>query len=295
MSEKRIALIGLDTSHTVEFTKLIQDEKNGHKIIDGMRATKAFRFPSAFQPEEGQDQRQADLEALGVTMAQSLEDATTDVDAIFLEINDPALHLEYFEKVAGCGLPVFIDKPLAANLEEGRKIIEIARANNTPAWSSSSLRFLPSLIKARKEIPNPLVANTFGALGKAAAGSDLIWYGVHAVEMLIAGLGTGVESVQAIKDSRGIILIVDYKDEKRGIVECLHGLYRYGGRIQSEDKMEFFASGEESVYVALMAALHDFVHNKNIPVPLTEALEVLAVLEAGEKSLSSGKAEKIEM
>jgi predicted dehydrogenase len=295
MTDKKIAMIGLDTSHTVEFTKLIQDTESGHKIIDGMRVTKALRFPSAFQPEEGQDQRQTDLENLGVTMAPSIDEVVKDVDAVFLEINDPALHLEYFEAVADRGLPVFIDKPLAANTNEGKKIQELATKNNIPVWSSSSLRFIPELIKARETITKPLVGHTFGALGAAAAGSDLVWYGVHAVEMLVAGLGTGVESVTATEDSRGIILIVNYKDERRGIVECLRGLYKYGGRIQSEQEIAYFDSGIGSPYNALMNALHDFVCNSKLPVPLSEAQEVLAILEAGEKSLTSKKTEKISM
>ena len=95
MKEKKIAIIGLDTSHTVEFTKLIQGTGTDNKIADGMHVSKAFRFPSAFQTEEGQDERQAILEDLGVTIMLSLEQTVEGVDAIFLEINDPVLHLQY--------------------------------------------------------------------------------------------------------------------------------------------------------------------------------------------------------
>lgn len=294
MSDKKIAMIGLDTSHTVEFTKLIQSTEPDKKIIDGMRVINAFRFPSAFQAEEGQDERQAMLEELGVTIMPSIEATVEGVDAIFLEINDPALHLQYFEKVAGFGLPVFIDKPLAANVTEGLRIQELTEKNNIPVWSASSLRFIPMLVEAQKTVINPIAGHTFGALGKAAAGSDLVWYGVHAVEMLIAGLGTGATSVQAIDDARGITLIIQYADGRRGIVECLRGLYKYGGRLQSEKEMAFFDSGTGSPYLALMTALHEFV-NGTIPVPLSEAHEILAILEAGERSLASGKTELINL
>ncbi len=290
MTDKKIAMIGLDTSHTVAFTKLIQGPE---KITDGMSVTKAFRFPSAFQTEEGQDQRQSDLENLGVTMASSITEAITDVDAIFLEINDPALHLKYFEAVVEAGLPIFIDKPLAANNDEGIKIQELSTQKNIPVWSASSLRFIPELIKAHEIVTTPLVGHTFGGLGKADAGSDLIWYGVHAVEMLIAGLGSGAESVKATEDARGIVLIVNYKDGRRGIVECLRGLYKYGGRIQSEENIAYFDSGVGSPYNALMSSLHDFVCTGKIPVPLSDAQEILAILVAGEKSLTSGKSELI--
>ena len=286
MQDNSIALIGLDTSHTVEFTKLMQHPE--HKIVDGMRATKALRFPSAFQSEEGQDKRQAELEAMGVAMARTIDDAVEGVDAIFLEINDPALHLDYFKKVVGFGHPVFIDKPLAATTEEGRQMAALAAEAGTPIWSSSSLRFIPALAEAKKKIPSPAIVQTFGALGKAAAGSSLVWYGVHAVEMLVASLGTGAQAVRALEDKHGVRLLVEYPDDRSGLVECLRGLYKYGGRLQSEEAVAFFDSGVGSPYAALMGALRDFVIDGAVPVPFAEAQEVLGILEACEQSLLSG-------
>ncbi len=288
--DKMVAMIGLDTSHTVEFTKLMQHPE--HKVVDGMRVAKALRFPSVFQSEEGQDSRQAELEAMGVTMAATIEDAVDGVDAIFLEINDPALHLPYFEKIVGLGKPVFIDKPLAASVAEGRRIQKLAEAAGTPTWSSSSLRFIPSLVEAKQKITVPFTAHTFGALGTAAVGSDLVWYGVHAVEMLVASLGVGACGVRALKDKHGVTLLVEYPDDRRGLVECLRGLYKYGGRLQSKEDLAFFDSSTGSPYSSLMGALRDFVIDSLIPVPLAEALEVMVILEAGEQAVTSGNVVK---
>lgn len=286
MSEKKIAMIGLDTSHTVVFTKLLQDPEV--RVVDGMRVVKALRFPSAFQSEEGQDGRQADLERLGVTMAASVEEVVEGVDAVFLEINDPALHLGYYEQIASLGLPVFIDKPLAAKVAEGTRIAELAEKHEAPTWSASSLRFIPPLLAARAEIESPKVVHTFGALGKAAAGSDLVWYGVHTVEMLVSAIGTGAQSVRAMQDDSAIVLSVSYPDERRGLVECRRGSFAYGGRLQGEDNIVHFDSLGQSPYAALMKALRGFVVEGEIPVPLAEAQEVLRILEAGEQALASG-------
>ncbi len=294
MSEKKIAMIGLDTSHSVKFTELMQGPDPAQRCIEGLRVTTALRFPSAFQAESGQDERQAALEAMGVAMATTVEDAVEGNDAIFLEINDPALHLDYFEKVAPFGLPVFIDKPLAANSREGNRIRDIAEKHGLAVWSASSLRFVPSLRQACETVASPRIGQTFGALGQAAAGSDLIWYGVHAVEMLTTALGMGAQSVQAIQDSRGIILAVRYEDDRYGLVECLRGLGRYGGRLQSRDDVAFFDSGKGSPYPGLLKALCDFVQHGTIPVPLAEAQEILGILEAGERSLASGRKEPLE-
>lgn len=226
-------------------------------------------------------------------MMPDVDSALKGMDAIFLEINDPSLHLRYFEKIVGSGLPIFIDKPLAGNVSDARRIVELAEKHEVRAWSASSLRFLPQLIRAKKNISAPVISHTFGALGKAAAGSDLVWYGVHAVEMLVATLGPGAQSVQAIESELGIVMTLEYADGRSGIVECLRGSYHYGGRLQAKSEIEMYTNEKQSPYPGLIDALRDFVVEGEIPVPLSEALEIVAILEAGVRSISSGHREAI--
>lgn len=292
-SVKKIAVIGLDTSHTAVFTKLIQGAAPDGGQVKGMRVVKAMRFPSAFQAEEGQDKRQAEFETLGVEMMPDVESVLKDVDAVFIEINDPALHVHYFEKIVHSGLPVFIDKPLAGNVNDARRIVELAEKHDIKVWSASSLRFLPQLISAKKRIPAPDASHTFGALGKAAAGSDLIWYGVHAVEMLTATLGTGAQSVQAMESDAGVVMTIAYADGRSGLVECLRGCYHYGGRLQAKGEIVMYTNEKQSPYPGLISALQDFVVKGNIPVPLSEAFEIVAILEAADRSLTSRQREYV--
>ena len=114
----KVAIIGLDTSHAVEFPKLMQDpavpEQNQvHDLV----ATRCLRFETPFQNKEGLDKRQAYLESIGVMVTEDFDTAVADCDAIMIEINDPAKHLEYFEKCAGLGKPIFLDKPFADTLD----------------------------------------------------------------------------------------------------------------------------------------------------------------------------------
>lgn len=292
--EKRIGIIGLDTSHTVAFTKVMQGDGPAEQRLEGLRVVKALRFPSPFQDEDGQDGRQADLEALGVRMVTSVAELAEDVDAIFLEINDPALHLPYFEQVAGLGLPIFVDKPWAANLEEGRKMAEIAAANQTDVWSSSSLRFVSRLTAAREAMETPTVfCNVFGALGKAAAGSDVVWYGVHVTEMLVAAMGIGARTVTAVEGDAGVVAVVEYDDNRRAVAEYNRGSYTYGGRMQAGSALHFFDSAGEVLYRNLLVRIKDWLDTGVVPVPLEETLEVQAIMDKVEASLASGKAEKL--
>ena len=125
----KTAVVGMDTSHAVEFPKFIQDPAlPAENQVKGMQVTRALRFETPFQNRDGLDKRQAYLESIGVTVTEDFDEAVADCDAIFIEINDPALHLEYFKKCAVLGKPIFLDKPFAATLDETLEILKIAKA-----------------------------------------------------------------------------------------------------------------------------------------------------------------------
>lgn len=290
--ELKIGIIGLDTSHTVAFTKLIQGKDTpAEQKVEGLRVVNAMRFPSPFQNEEGQNQRQADMEALGVTLQKTVSDLARGVDAIFLEINDPALHLDFFRQVAGLGLPVFIDKPLAANLSDAQQILALAAANRTNTWSSSSLRYVRRLVAAKRQITvPPTFCNVFGALGKAAAGSDVVWYGCHVTEMLVTAMGVGAQTVTAVEDPAGVVAVVSYPNNRRAIAEYSRGSYKYGGRIQAGNDVLYFDNTGDVLYYNLLVEIKRWLDTGVVPVPLSESLEVQAIMEAVENSLARKEA-----
>lgn len=289
----KLACIGLDTSHAVKFTELIQGPA---KKVDSLQVVSCMRFPSAFQSEADQDKRQEIVEKLGVKVTRSFEEAVKGVDGILVEINDPALHLEYFKMAAATGLPVFLDKPMSDTIENGRAIYDIAKKNNIRVWSSSSLRFTPEIRECAAAVKNPGLVNVFGPLGKAAAGSSLVWYGIHTFEMLMTLMGPGAQSVTARKDGKGVVTIVDYKDGRRGVAECNEGLFQYGGRAQSTEAAKSYlvdSSTAEILYSNLITAIADFFTKGAMPVPFEDTFEIQAMLNAAEKSVETGKTEKV--
>lgn len=290
----KLACIGLDTSHAVKFTELIQGPA---KKVDSLQVVSCMRFPSAFQSEADQDKRQEVVEKLGVKVTTSFAEAVKGVDGILVEINDPALHLEYFKMAAATGLPVFLDKPMADTVENGRAIYEIAKKNNIRVWSSSSLRFTPEIRECCEAVKNPVLANVFGPLGKAAAGSSLIWYGIHTFEMLMTIMGSGAQSVTSRKDAKGVVSIIEYKDGRRGVAECNEGCFQYGGRAQNAEAAKSYhvnGATAEILYSNLITAIADFFTKGATPVSFEDTFEIQAMLDAAEKSVASGKTEKVE-
>ncbi|MDI6828105.1 MAG: Gfo/Idh/MocA family oxidoreductase [Armatimonadota bacterium] len=294
IKELRVALIGLDTSHTIEFARRMQapDCAPEQRVV-GMRAVSCLRFETPFQDEEGLNKRQEQLEQWGVKVTTNFEEAVADCDAIMLEINDPAYHLEYFTKCADLGKPIFLDKPLADTIESGRKIYQIAKEKNVRVFSSSSLRFVPQLIEACMAIPEPKYVTVYGPLGKAPAGSSIVWYGVHAFEMLERAMGRGAVAVTSRRDGAGVVAIVDYPEGVRGVVELNEGSWIYGGCLRTKDKAVPYTVNMARAYSDQLELIGKFFRGSDAPVEMEDTLEVMAMLDAAERSVQSGKTEAV--
>jgi predicted dehydrogenase len=295
MAPIKVAIIGLDTSHSIQFSKLMNAADCPQELkVPGMQAISCMRFETPFQDKKGLDERQAQHEGWGVKVTEDLDEALAGCDAVMLEINDPAYHLEYFAKVAALGKPVFLDKPLAGNLADGRAIIELARQHGTRVWSGSSLPFADAIRDALAQVPDVKIGHSFGALGTAPAGDSLIWYGVHSFEMLQKVMGAGAREVTAVESEVGVVSVVEYEGERRGVVESIRGSWTYGGRVQSAKQMVQFLVDGKYNYRNLLREVKAFFEGGPAPVSLETSFEGLAMMVAARDSIDSGKAVSVE-
>lgn len=292
--EIRISIVGLDTSHSIEFPKRMQaPDCPKEQRVEGMRAVSCLRFTTRFQSEEGMDNYQQQLEKWGVKVTTDFDEATANCDAIMIHINDPAYHLEYFSKCAGLGKPIFLDKPMADTVENGKAISDLATSGKVRLMSASSLRFVAELNQAAEEMSQPLFVSTYGALGKAPAGSSVVWYGVHSFEMLQRATGRGAESVHSLADRAGVVAIIGYSDERRGLVELTEGGSSYSGCLRDHNKAISYVVDMKMAYTCQLREIRRFFCGEDLSLQIEDTLEVMAMLDAAEASLQSGKPEPI--
>ncbi|MBI3987197.1 MAG: Gfo/Idh/MocA family oxidoreductase [Lentisphaerae bacterium] len=290
----KIAIIGLDTSHSIAFPRLMQapDCPEAERVPD-LKAVTCLRFETPFQNKEGLDKRQAELETWGVKVTENFDEAISDCDAIMMEINDGAYHLEYFKKVAALGKPVFLDKPLAGSLADGRAILKLMKKHNTRVWSGSSLPFCENFEKTVASFSEIQRGHAYGALGNAPAGDSLIWYGVHTFEMLQSIMGPNPLFVRAVETKSAITTVVEYDNGREGIVETIRGSWFYGGRIQGmaqgQPKMEPFTCDATFAYRDILREIKAFFLGGPAPVGMETTFEGLAMMTAARKSIETGK------
>ncbi|OGF46997.1 MAG: hypothetical protein A2452_01340 [Candidatus Firestonebacteria bacterium RIFOXYC2_FULL_39_67] len=294
-NEIKIAVIGLDTSHSIEFTKRMQaPDCPADMKVDGLRVMTCLAFVTPFQNEEGINTRIKQLEAWGVKITSTLEETVKGADAVMIEIDDPSLHLEYFKKCSELGLPIYLDKPMADTYVNAKIIYDISKKNNIKICSMSSLRFPPALNEAINKVPKPDFSYFFGPLGIPPAGSSIVWYGVHTFEMLVRAMGRGALSVHTKKHSNGVVIVVEYPDKKVAIADLIERCFQYGGTLRDKGgSIAPFVVDKKIIYTDLVRELFGFLKGGPVPVPFEDTLEVMALLDTAEKSLQSGKTEKV--
>ncbi|NLE28311.1 MAG: Gfo/Idh/MocA family oxidoreductase [Phycisphaerae bacterium] len=289
-----VAIIGLDTSHSIEFSRRMQGgDCPADQKVSGLRAVSCLRFPTPFQDEKGQDERQRQLEAWNVKVTTRFEEAVADCDAIMIEINDPAYHLEYFSRCVDLGKLIFLDKPMADTIANGKKIYDLIKSKNLKVFSSSSLRFVPQLVKACEEVPSPVYASIFGPLGGAPAGSGIVWYGVHTFEMLQRAMGRGAKSLFAYENADGVTAIVKYPGNRSAVAELRNDGWVYGGVLRMVETGTSYFVDMGRAYSDLLVEIEKFFRTGKSPVEIEDTLEVMAMLDATQKSVHSGKEETI--
>lgn len=287
MEYKKIGIIGLDTSHSEMFTK---DINEGSLNDRGYRVVAAYPhgskdIPSALGMKPGIIDA---VQKMGVEIVDSIDALLKTVDFILLESNDGRVHLEQAEKVIKAGKPLFVDKPMAENLEKVNAIFELAKIHNVPVFSSSSLRYdkLVREVVAGK-IGNVLGADVYTPAEIEPNHIDLAWYMIHGVEMLFSVMGTGCKEVFRVFHEDYEQVIGVWEDGRIGSVR---GIRRGAANIAG------IAFGETGIsplgpfagYGPLVSEILTFFDTGIVPVSAEETIEIFKFMEAAQISRKSG-------
>ena len=287
----RIGMIGLDTSHVTAFTKFINDpsKNSGCKVVAGYPGGSPD-IPSSANRVKGFTEQLRDK--FGVEIVDSIEELCQKVDGVLLESVDGRPHLEQVRPVIAARKPVFIDKPMAGNLADVIEIFRLAKENNVPCWSSSSLRYSPSIVELKKNntAGQVLGCDTFGPCSLEEHHPDLYWYGVHAVEMLFTIMGPGCKSVRRVQTDNYEHVVGIWEGGRIGTFRGLkRGKKTY--RFTVYGTKDLVQGGKFGGYGPLVDEIVKFFKTGNVPVPPEETIEIFAFMSAADESKAKDGAE----
>ena len=294
-AETKVGIIGLDTSHAIHFTRIMNVDKDPGTA--GFRMAAAYQWGSRdiISSTNRYPKYIAQVKEMGVEIVPSIDDLIAKVDVVCLETNDGREHLWQAEKVFAAGKPVFIDKPLAHNLADALKIYELGRKYGAKYFSASSLRF--------SNVAKDVRAGKYGKIRGVAQISPsplevqgthnfYTWYGIHGFEPLVAMMGVGVEKVSCFRNDAGDVVNAVWKDGRMGELRLLRKGGVYGGYILPErpkDKKNPLVMFDGAPgYVPLLEEVVKFFKTGTPPFPPEETLEIMAFMEAAEMSAKKG-------
>lgn len=287
-ADLRLGIVGTDTSHAVEFTKLLNDPAlPGH--VSGARVVAAYRggSPDIAASRDRIERFSDELSTTWhVTFVKRIGDLCPLVDGILLESVDGRAHLSQFREALTCRKPVFIDKPLAATLVDALEIGKIATSAKVPWFSSSSLRYgtiqsmrAPDITGAFVWGPGPVEEHHQ---------LDLSWYGIHTVEMLFTLMGTDVEEVTRITSPQADVLTGVWKNGRIGTLRVSRPDSTYGavvyharGRVTANENIQVD-------YRPLLEEIVQFMRTGIPPVPNEETIEIFQFMDAAQQSRDRG-------
>jgi predicted dehydrogenase len=287
----RVGIIGLDTSHSIAFTKALNNPAAGPEF-GGFKVVAAYPFGS--KEIKSSFDRIApytlEMKNLGVEITDSIADLLKKVDFILLETNDGRMHLEQALEVIKSGKRFFIDKPIAASLKDAAAIFTAAKKANVSVFSSSSLRYTSGAQSlAAGKLGKILGADTYSPCVLESTHPDLFWYGIHGVESLFTLMGTGCKEVVRVSTADTEIVTGTWMDGRIGTFRGTRsGKSGYGGTVFAEKGIAQI--GDYEGYNPLLAQITDFFNTGIVPVSASETLEICAFMEAADESKKRGGA-----
>ena len=253
-------------------------------FVASKRRVEGVRVVKIWDPVKSAAERLADV--CGIPKVCDTADECSDgVDAVAIPDDGSGEHWKYALTPLRKGVPTFCDKPLAMTAKQAKEVADVARKSGTPFMSASSLRFVPDIVALAKEAPSLGAIN----LATTICGNELVYYGIHALEMAYAVLGRGAVSCLNVgqpgrnivrvrfENGRDLMLMVAEKEWMRAGYQI--NLYGTKG-------WKSLTPNLADLYWYLLEKFIEMVRTKKEIVPVEEEVEVIAVLEAGKRSLA---------
>src|SRR5687768_8231614 len=273
VKELRAGIIGTDTSHVPQFVRIFHAHPEWKvKIVAAYKGGSPDLPLSANRLEGFAKTIQAD----GVELVDSIEALLPKVDVVLLTSVDGRPHLAQVTPVFKAGKRVFIDKPLAAGLDDARRIAALSRETRTPFFSASSVRFHKDLPAMRENTAVGKVTRVEATylLQPLEFHPDLFYYGIHGVEALYAAMGTGCTSLSRRNEGDVDVTTCTWRD---GRVGRFRGLPK-ADSTQPLIRMTATTGTVETKGTAdnegIVAAIAEFFHTGRPPVDVAQTVEI---------------------
>jgi len=254
-AELRLGIIGGDGSKAIAFTHILNDASHADHL-SGARVVAAYRGGR--------------IDKIGEELRSKWKvDVTPDVGSLCRRVDGVIIGsgagLEQIKTVIAAGKPMYFESPLAANPDDARAIIKLAKNSGNPWFSASAIRL--GELAEMKGSYLPFVVS--GPTEKV----------IEAAEILYALMGTGCEEVTFKENALTARWPLDRK------VTVQTAAPDHGWRIEiTRSKDSIQRKNVVPDNRTLLAEIVKFFGSSEPPVSNEETLEIFTFLDAAQRS-----------
>jgi len=284
----KIGIIGSENSHTAAIAAII----NIQKKIKGC----SVDYVWGETPELA---RKAANDGQIPNIVKTPEQMLGKVDAVLCDHRHPKYHLKSVWPFVEAGIPAFVDKPFCYRAKEGKEFLKMAKKKGTPVTSFSVLTHQKTFSGFKQKLAGLGAihsASSYGPCDLKSKWGGVFFYGIHQVDMVLHAFGFDVKSVLVTRNGANATGQLMYPS---GLIVTMaiikEGCHGFGmGAVGTEGALHMPIKMDKSAYLPGVKTFTDMFKTGKEPLTATEMLRPVQVLEALEKSVTSGKVEKVE-
>lgn len=293
-STLKIGIIGLDSSHAGQYTKLLHEIDHAHYVPGGQIVAAYAGGSPDWELSHGRVPgfREEITAGYGVPVYDTIADVVAAADALMILTIDGRVHVEQFAAVAGAGKPVYIDKPLTATSAEAQELATLAETTSTPVFSSSVWRYAEGLREAMAALAGPAKHVALHGMWPEHPGlHGWTWYGIHQVEIAYKIMGVGCRKVACVREGASEVITAFWDEGRTVTIATNHDQnLTNGGWVADEQGTHAIAVRDtmHERYAAFLRSYLNFCQSGPAPVALDETVETIAFMETAWQSREQG-------
>ncbi len=283
----RVGMLGTENSHAMAFAKEICFKEE----------YKDFKITAFYALEKEPSQKIIDeCKIEGAVIVDDPLDMMDLVDCVIVTNRHGKYHKDCSLPFIKAGKPAFIDKPFTIDPDEAREILKAAQDNNVPLSGGSGCKYAPQILELAKAVKNDEFGKIYSGTMNFPASTEseyggLYFYASHLVEMTLAVYGQDVKEVSAFLKNGHITAIAHY--DKYDITMQFANSKKYYSVLYGEKGVDIKDIDISGIFVAEFGLFVDMIRTGKPPHSFDELLMPVLVMNAIEKSLESGKTEKV--
>ena len=282
----RIGIVGAENSHTVAIARTLNIDKKvpGCRVVCVWGEAPKYAKDAAARGEIPE-------------IVKRPEDMIGKVDAACVDHRHPKFHLPAVRPLLEAKIPLFVDKPYCYRVREGKEFLARAHALKVPVCSFSVLpkqAAFGDLKKQVRKLGRIISIVSTGSCDIRSKYGGVFFYGIHQVDAVIELFGMDVTHVELRRQGDSGVGILYYKDGKIVTLNLVKGGSRFNFLAYGEKGVLWCKPESDPVpYLASTKTWVDMIRTGREPIEHRRMLAPVAVLEALDKALKTGKRVKV--